>query len=162
MIVTATLAALLARCAPSVGPVTMGALVAYESGGRAWAIDDDTARRAYFPATRPEAVATALRLVRAGHVIDVGYAQLKRVELRGVRTRRGLRVRTVRERRRGRRNPARRVSRRGAALRSRASRALPCPSAATTAAATTARAAMRPGVFRMAGSLRAERIGAAR
>ena len=38
------------RCAPSVGAVTMSALVAYESGGNPYAIGDNTTRRSYAPA----------------------------------------------------------------------------------------------------------------
>jgi len=56
--------------------MTMSALVAYESRGNPFAIDDDTARRVYFPPNRATAEAIAARLLAAGHVIDVGYAQL--------------------------------------------------------------------------------------
>lgn len=76
MIVPFALSILLARCAARVGPVTMSAVVLYESGGRPFAIGDNTARRAYFPARRAAAVALAQRLLAAGHNIDVGYAQV--------------------------------------------------------------------------------------
>jgi type IV secretion system protein VirB1 len=56
--------------------MTMSALVAYESGGNPYAIDDDTAGRAYFPHSRTVAEVIAARLLGAGHAIDVGYAQL--------------------------------------------------------------------------------------
>lgn len=69
-----TLAALLHSCAPSVSPDTMSAIVAVESGGNPYAIHDNTARRAYFPRSRVQAVAllTALR----SHNLDVGIAQV--------------------------------------------------------------------------------------
>ena len=76
MIVSAALAGLLHACAPAVGPVTMGAVVAYESGGRAYAIGDNTARRSYFPSRRDVAERLARSLLAAGHSIDVGYAQI--------------------------------------------------------------------------------------
>jgi type IV secretion system protein VirB1 len=64
------------RCAPNVGAVTMSALVAYESGGNPNAVGDNTTRRSYAPAGRAAAEALAIRLLRAGHRIDVGYAQI--------------------------------------------------------------------------------------
>jgi type IV secretion system protein VirB1 len=54
----------------------MRALIVHESGGFANAIDDDTTRRSYRPASRLEAVRMARELLRAGHTIDVGYAQI--------------------------------------------------------------------------------------
>ncbi|GAC1442268.1 MAG: hypothetical protein NVSMB59_04480 [Vulcanimicrobiaceae bacterium] len=75
-IVSAALAALVARCAPDVGPTTMSAIIAYESGGRGTAIGDNTARRSYFPVDRSHAIALGRALLEAGHDIDVGYAQI--------------------------------------------------------------------------------------
>ncbi len=75
-IVSATLAALLARCATGVGPTTMRAIVSYESGARPFAIGDNTSRRSYVPRDRSSAIAIASSLLRAGHDIDVGYAQV--------------------------------------------------------------------------------------
>ncbi len=54
----------------------MNAIVAYESGDQPYAIADDTTRRPYFPARERDAEALALALLRAGHDIDVGYAQV--------------------------------------------------------------------------------------
>jgi type IV secretion system protein VirB1 len=54
----------------------MRALIVHESGGFANAIDDDTVRRSYRPANRASAIRIARRLLRAGHTIDVGYAQI--------------------------------------------------------------------------------------
>jgi type IV secretion system protein VirB1 len=76
MIVPLALWHLFAACAPRVAPMTMSALVAYESRGNPYAIDDDTAGRSYAPPTRAAAEALALRLLAAGHEIDVGYAQI--------------------------------------------------------------------------------------
>jgi len=76
VIVPFALAHLIATCAPRVGPVTMNAIVVYESGGRRYAIGDNTARRSYFPPDAPSAEARALNLLRAGHNIDAGYAQV--------------------------------------------------------------------------------------
>lgn len=76
IVVPLGLSAVLARCAPNVGGVTMSAVVAYESGARPFAIGDNTTRHAYFPATRARAEAIATDLIGRGHDIDVGYAQI--------------------------------------------------------------------------------------
>jgi type IV secretion system protein VirB1 len=76
MLVTGALLHLFLRCAPAVGPVTMSALVSYESGAQPYAIGDVTGRRAYFPASRDAAASLASALLHAGHRIDVGYAQI--------------------------------------------------------------------------------------
>jgi type IV secretion system protein VirB1 len=76
MLIPAALAALFASCAPRVGPVTIGAIVAYESGVRPYAIGDNTVRRSYFPVSRWRAEAIAAELLSEGHNIDVGYAQV--------------------------------------------------------------------------------------
>jgi type IV secretion system protein VirB1 len=76
LIVPLGLAHLLATCAPRVGRVTMSAIVVYESGARRYAIGDNTTRRSYFPGDRRRAEALADSLLRAGHNIDVGYAQI--------------------------------------------------------------------------------------
>lgn len=70
------LAAIIARCAPRIGAVTMSAIVAYESGDRPYAIGDNTVRRSYFPSDLGRAETIAASLVREGHSIDVGYAQI--------------------------------------------------------------------------------------
>lgn len=68
-------------CAPNVGPRTMAAVVAYESGGRPWAIGDNTAHRAIFARSRVEAEATARGLLARGHNLDLGLAQINTVHL---------------------------------------------------------------------------------
>ncbi|MBC5810334.1 MAG: lytic transglycosylase domain-containing protein [Candidatus Eremiobacteraeota bacterium] len=76
MIVGADFLALVLRCAPLVAPRTMAAIVARESGGRAFAIGDNTDRRSYFPRGLAAAQQLAGRLARAGHDLDLGYAQV--------------------------------------------------------------------------------------
>jgi len=70
------LAGLIAQCAPSVAPSTMAAIVQVESGGNTLAIDDDTTRRSYYPRDRASAEALANRLIEAGHLLDIGIAQV--------------------------------------------------------------------------------------
>jgi type IV secretion system protein VirB1 len=70
------LAGLIAQCAPSVAPSTMAAIVQVESGGNPFAIDDDTTRRSYYPRNRQSAAMLASQLIRAGHLIDAGIAQI--------------------------------------------------------------------------------------
>jgi type IV secretion system protein VirB1 len=79
---TAAFATLLSHCAPAVGPLTMRSVVAYESGGRPFAIGDNTERQSYFPARRATAVALAAALLERGHDIDIGYAQLNIANVR--------------------------------------------------------------------------------
>ena len=76
MVALMTLAQLFAACAPSVGPVTMSALVAYESGTRPFAIGDNTARRSYSASNRAEATQLVIELLHHGHNIDAGYTQI--------------------------------------------------------------------------------------
>jgi type IV secretion system protein VirB1 len=73
------LAGLIAHCAPSVALSTMAAIVQVESGGNPLAIDDDTTRRSYYPRDRASAEVLANRLIEAGHVLDLGIAQVDSV-----------------------------------------------------------------------------------
>lgn len=82
LVVPLALSHVLARCAPSVGSVTMSAIVAYESGARPYAIGDNTERRSYFPTDRARAEILATDLLRKGHDIDVGYAQINSANFR--------------------------------------------------------------------------------
>ena len=54
----------------------MAAIVQVESGGNPLAIDDDTTRRSYYPRDRASAEALANRLNEAGHLLDLGIAQI--------------------------------------------------------------------------------------
>jgi type IV secretion system protein VirB1 len=50
--------------------------VLYESRGNPYAIDDDTARKSYFPRSAAAASSLASELLRRGHNIDAGLAQV--------------------------------------------------------------------------------------
>ena len=85
-------AALLARCAPTVGPVTMRAVVERESAAYPFAIRDDANGRSYFPDGLETAVRLGTRLVRAGDDVDLGYMQIniRNVRVYGLDVRRAL------------------------------------------------------------------------
>ena len=68
--------ALLKRCAPEVSPVTMAALVAQESGGSLYALDDDSTHIVYHPVTYASAARLSAQLLSAGHSVDLGLAQV--------------------------------------------------------------------------------------
>lgn len=84
MIVPMALAALVSQCAPHVGPMTMTAIVEYESSWHATAIGDNTAHRSYAPTTRAQAEALAESLLAAGHNLDLGLAQVNSANLPGL------------------------------------------------------------------------------
>ena len=63
-------------CAGGVAPETLLSVVKTESGFNALAIGDNTDRRSYAPASLPDAVALATRLVATGHSLDLGIAQI--------------------------------------------------------------------------------------
>jgi type IV secretion system protein VirB1 len=54
----------------------MAAIVQVESGGNPFAIDDNTTRRSYYPRDRASAEALANQLTSAGHLVDMGIAQI--------------------------------------------------------------------------------------
>jgi type IV secretion system protein VirB1 len=56
--------------------MTMSALVLFESGGRPFAIGDNTTHRSYYPSSRDDASTLAAGLIAAGHDLDLGYAQI--------------------------------------------------------------------------------------
>jgi soluble lytic murein transglycosylase-like protein len=70
------IAAALLACASNIAPATLEAVVAVESRGASLAIHDDATGRAWYPASLPEAVALAQRLLGAGHPIDLGLMQV--------------------------------------------------------------------------------------
>jgi len=82
MIIPVALAAALRACAPAAAPDTVAAIVAVESDGWPYAINDNTARRSYRPSTREEALHVAAAALRAGHSVDVGIAQVNSVNFR--------------------------------------------------------------------------------
>jgi len=77
------LAALMAHCAPAVAPSTMTAIVQVESGGNPLAIGDNTAGRSYYPRDRATAERLARRLLDAGHLLDLGIAQIDSMNFAG-------------------------------------------------------------------------------
>src|SRR5579863_9636497 len=85
------LAALIRHCAPAVAPSTMAAIVRVESGGDPLAIGDNTTRRSYYPQDRATAERLARRLLDAGHLLDVGIAQIDSMNFAGF----GLSLHTI-------------------------------------------------------------------
>lgn len=67
---------LLLACAPAIHPTTMAAVVQHESAGNPLSIRDNASGRSYSPATKPEAVALATRLIGEGHSVDLGLGQI--------------------------------------------------------------------------------------
>ena len=67
---------LLKRCALQVSPVTMAALVAQESDGDPYALDDDSTHIVYHPVSYAGAARLAAELIDAGHSVDLGLAQV--------------------------------------------------------------------------------------
>jgi type IV secretion system protein VirB1 len=85
------LAALIRHCAPAVAPSTMAAIVQVESGGNPLAIGDNTTRRSYYPPDRATAERMARRLLDAGHLLDLGIAQIDSMNFAGF----GVNVQTI-------------------------------------------------------------------
>lgn len=81
------LSELIARCAPTVHPETMAAVISAESRGHQFAIADagpvhlpwsqrKSMVRSHYPNTMEEAVATAQNLISRGHTVSLGVAQV--------------------------------------------------------------------------------------
>jgi type IV secretion system protein VirB1 len=85
------LAALIRHCAPAVAPSTMTAIVRVESGGNPFAVGDNTTRRSYYPHDRASAESLARRLLDAGHLLDIGIAQIDSMNFAGF----GVTVHTI-------------------------------------------------------------------
>jgi type IV secretion system protein VirB1 len=77
------LAVLLRHCAPNIAPSTMAAIVRVESGGDPLAIGDNTTGRSYYPSDRASAEALARQLLKAGHSLDLGIAQIDSMNFAG-------------------------------------------------------------------------------
>lgn len=75
---------LIQECATGVAPSTMAAIIKVESAGNPWAIGDNTARGRVTPTPRnaQEAAAKALELLKLGHSLDLGLAQINSNNLR--------------------------------------------------------------------------------
>jgi type IV secretion system protein VirB1 len=76
IIAETALAVLLTTCAPDVAPSTMAAIVAVDSAGNPYALNDNTGHRSYAPRDYANALATAQALIRRGNSVDVGIAQV--------------------------------------------------------------------------------------
>ena len=77
MLSLALFAQLAATCAPGVHVDTLAAIARTESGFHVGAINDNTAKRSYFPKTMQEAVAIASELVAVKkHAVDLGLMQI--------------------------------------------------------------------------------------
>jgi len=72
----ADLPALVEQCAPGVGANTMHALIATESKGNPWALNDNDAAPNRQPVSRQEAAVSAKALIAAGHRVDIGLTQV--------------------------------------------------------------------------------------
>ena len=100
--VDAYFANLISRCAPTVHPETMAAVISAESRGHQFAIADagpvrlpwaqrKSMVRSFYPDSLESAVATASALIRDGHTVSLGLAQVNDRNL----ARYGLSVRDV-------------------------------------------------------------------
>ena len=69
----------------------MAAIVQVESGGDPLAIGDNTTRRSYYPRDRATAERLARRLLDAGHLLDLGIAQIDSMNFAGF----GVNVHTI-------------------------------------------------------------------
>lgn len=76
--------ALLRQCAPQVSVVTMAAIVQQESGGNPLALHDNTTGKSYRPASLAEAAKLAADLIKPGHSVDIGLAQINSRNLSGL------------------------------------------------------------------------------
>ncbi|CCD29351.1 Putative Lytic transglycosylase-like, catalytic precursor [Candidatus Glomeribacter gigasporarum BEG34] len=78
---------LMLQCAPSVHPITLGALIRTESGGYPYALSDDGPQhlpwqarknllRSFYPKTLKEATDIAKMLIHNGHFVGIGLTQV--------------------------------------------------------------------------------------
>lgn len=83
--------ALAVQCAPHVAPDTMLAVARHESALQPWSVHDNKTGQTIVEASEDAAVATAHRLIAAGHSVDMGLMQVNSANLPGL----GLSVRAV-------------------------------------------------------------------
>ncbi len=69
-------AQLIVQCAPQVAPITMAAIVQQESGGDSLALHDNDSGKTYHLGSLYEAAQMAGDLIRLGHSVDIGLAQI--------------------------------------------------------------------------------------
>ena len=75
---------LLHQCAPQVSAITMSAIIKQESGGNPLALHDNTTGKSYQPASLAAAAKLASDLIRHGHSVDIGLAQINSKNLPGL------------------------------------------------------------------------------
>ena len=64
------------QCAPRIHPITLSAVVRQESGGNPLLIHNNSTGHTYRPKSPGEAMALAGKLIRQGHSVDLGLAQI--------------------------------------------------------------------------------------
>lgn len=64
------------KCSAFASPVTMEKIAYVESGGKPYIIHDNTANKSYIFKSRRSAVNEARYLIKSGHNIDMGLAQI--------------------------------------------------------------------------------------
>ena len=63
-------------CAPDIAPITIAAIVQQESGGNPFLLHDNTARKSWQPANATASAKLAYALIKSGHSVDIGLAQI--------------------------------------------------------------------------------------
>lgn len=81
MIAPMLISALLNQYAPQIPRSVAAGICSVESGGDAWALDDDTTHQSYRPRTYAGAIALAHTLISRGHSVDLGLMQVNSVHL---------------------------------------------------------------------------------
>ena len=78
-------------CAPDIAPITIAAIVQQESGGNPFLLHDNTTRKSWRPTSIDESANLAYALIRSGHSVDIGLAQINNKNLPAL----GLKVEDV-------------------------------------------------------------------
>ncbi len=72
---------LIHQCAPDLAPVTIAAVVQQESGGNPFLLHDNTTGKSWRPTNIDESASLAHKLIRSGHSVDIGLAQINNKNL---------------------------------------------------------------------------------
>jgi type IV secretion system protein VirB1 len=67
---------LIHQCAPDLAPVTIAAIVQLESGGNPFLLHDNTTKKTFRPTNATESAKLAIALIKLGHSVDIGLAQI--------------------------------------------------------------------------------------